>query len=78
MHKTSGQRDPAAAFPVASGRDDAGERRDANRAIAVRAIGLAPTGIIELLIAILTNSVVGGLARRPPRRSALVAPARCG
>ena len=57
MHKTSGQRDPAAAFPVPARRDDAEERRQANRAVAVSAIGLAVTGIIELLIAVLTGSV---------------------
>jgi hypothetical protein len=27
MHKTRGQRDPALAFPLAGGRDDAGDRR---------------------------------------------------
>jgi divalent metal cation (Fe/Co/Zn/Cd) transporter len=32
------------------------ERREANRAIAVSAIGLAATGIIELLLAVLTGS----------------------
>lgn len=57
MHKTSGQRDPAAAFPVPARRDDTEERRQANRAVAVSAIGLAATGIIELLIAVLTGSV---------------------
>jgi cation diffusion facilitator family transporter len=57
MHKTAGVRDPAAAFPLPSARDDAQERRQANRAIAVSAIGLAATGIIELLLAILTGSV---------------------
>jgi cation diffusion facilitator family transporter len=57
MHKTSGQRDPAAAFPVAVRRDDTEERRQANRAVAVSAIGLAGTGIVELLIAVLTGSV---------------------
>lgn len=57
MHKTSGQRDPAAAFPLPSVRDDAKERRDANRAIAVSAAGLGATGLIELLIAVLTGSV---------------------
>jgi cation diffusion facilitator family transporter len=57
MHKTAGVRDPAAAFPLPSTRDDAQERRQANRAIAVSAIGLAATGIIELLLAILTGSV---------------------
>jgi cation diffusion facilitator family transporter len=57
MHKTSGQRDPAAAFPIPARRDDTGERRQANRAVAVSAIGLAGTGIAELLIAVLTGSV---------------------
>jgi cation diffusion facilitator family transporter len=57
MHKTLGQRDPAAAFPLVYGRDDADERRQANRAIAVSAIGLGLTGLVELLLALLTNSV---------------------
>jgi hypothetical protein len=37
MHRTSGQRDPAAAFPLPAGRDDSEERRQANRAVAVSA-----------------------------------------
>ena len=57
MHKTAGVRDPAAAFPLPDTRDDAQERRDANRAVAVSAAGLAVTGIAELLVAILTGSV---------------------
>jgi cation diffusion facilitator family transporter len=57
MHKTAGVRDPAAAFPLPSTRDDVQERREANRAIAVSAIGLAATGIAELLLAVLTGSV---------------------
>jgi cation diffusion facilitator family transporter len=57
MHKTAGIRDPAAAFPLPSTRDDVQERREANRAIAVSAIGLAATGMVELLLAILTGSV---------------------
>ena len=57
MHKTLGQRDPAVAFPLAHGRDDADERRQANRAVAVSAIGLAATGLVELLLAVLTGSV---------------------
>jgi cation diffusion facilitator family transporter len=57
MHKTSGQRDPAVAFPLPSTRDDAQERRQANRAIAVSAIGLAATGLVELLLAVVTGSV---------------------
>jgi len=57
MHKISGQRDPAAAFPLPLRRDDASERRQANHAVAVSAAGLAVTGIAELLIAVLTGSV---------------------
>ena len=57
MHKTSGLRDPAAAFPLPKRRDDAKDRREANRAVAVSAIGLAATGIIELFIAVVTGSV---------------------
>ena len=57
MHKTTGVRDPAAAFPLPGTRDDAQERRQANRAIAVSAIGLAATGTAELVLAILTGSV---------------------
>jgi len=57
MHKTSGQRDPAAAFPLPGRRDDRAERRQANRAVAVSAAGLALTGLAELLIAVLTSSV---------------------
>jgi cation diffusion facilitator family transporter len=57
MHKTTGVRDPAAAFPLPSTRNDRQERREANRAIAVSAIGLAATGLVELLLAILTGSV---------------------
>jgi cation diffusion facilitator family transporter len=57
VHKTSGLRDPAAAFPLPVVRDDAGDRRAANRAVAVSAIGLGTTGLIELLLAVLTGSV---------------------
>ena len=43
---------------AAQGRgDDLSERRDANRAIAVSAIGLGVTGFIELAIAVLSGSV---------------------
>jgi hypothetical protein len=41
MHKTSGVRDPAVAFPLPGVRDDARDRREANRAVAVSAAGLA-------------------------------------
>ncbi len=57
MHKVAGQRDPAAGFPLAHDRDDADERRQANRAVAVSAIGLGVTGLVELLLAIVTGSV---------------------
>jgi cation diffusion facilitator family transporter len=57
VHKTGGQRDPGLAFPLASGRDDAGERRQANRAVAVSAVGLGITGLVELVLAMLTGSV---------------------
>ena len=57
VHKILGQRDPALGFPLARSRDDEAERRQANRAVAVSAIGLAVTGLIELLLAILTGSV---------------------
>jgi cation diffusion facilitator family transporter len=57
MHKTMGQRDPAAAFPLPGTRDDAQERRQANAAIAVSAAGLAATGLAELFLAVLTGSV---------------------
>jgi cation diffusion facilitator family transporter len=57
VHKTLALRDPAAAFPLAHGRDDADERHQANRAVAVSAIGLGATGLVELLLAVLTGSV---------------------
>jgi cation diffusion facilitator family transporter len=57
MHKTLRQRDPAAAFPLPSTRDDAQDRRQANRAAAASAVGLAVTGLVELLLAVLTGSV---------------------
>ncbi len=57
MHVISGVRDPAASFPLDTTVDDASERRQANRAIAVSAIGLALTGLIELAIALVSGSV---------------------
>ncbi len=57
MHKTSGLRDPSTAFPLPGTRDDAGDRRAANRAVAVSAIGLSVAGLAELLFAVLTGSV---------------------
>jgi cation diffusion facilitator family transporter len=57
MHRTTGTRDPAAGFGLPTVTDDAGERRQANRAVGVSALGLAVTGAVELLIAVLTGSV---------------------
>jgi cation diffusion facilitator family transporter len=55
MHEITGLREPANAL---GGRyDDTAERRQANRALAVSAIGLAVTGLIELTIALITGSV---------------------
>lgn len=57
MHVINGVRDPAASFPLETVADDAGERRQANRAVAVSAIGLALTGLLELAIALVSGSV---------------------
>jgi cation diffusion facilitator family transporter len=57
MHVITGVRDPAASFPLASRVDDRAERRQANQAVAVSAAGLAVTGLIELVIAVLSGSV---------------------
>ena len=57
MHVITGVRDPAASFPLASRVDDRAERRQANQAVAVSAVGLAVTGLIELAIAMLSGSV---------------------
>src|ERR1700742_1781970 len=57
MHKTTGVRDTAAEFPLPRLRDDSKDRREATRALAVSAIALAPTGLAELLLALVTGSV---------------------
>ncbi|WP_110314965.1 cation diffusion facilitator family transporter [Mycolicibacterium moriokaense] len=57
MHVINGVRDPASSFPLSVVVDDRGERRGANRAIAVSAAGLAITGLIELAIALVSGSV---------------------
>ena len=57
MHRTTGVRDPAATFPLPEPADDADERRQANKALAVGAAGLALTGLIELAVAVLSGSV---------------------
>jgi hypothetical protein len=59
MHKTSGLRDPAAAFPPPGTRDDTQDRQHADRAVGVSALGLAATGLIELLLAVLTLGSTG-------------------
>ncbi|MGH8961415.1 MAG: cation diffusion facilitator family transporter [Jatrophihabitantaceae bacterium] len=57
MHQVTGRRDPAASFPLANEVDDRSERRQANRAVGVSAVGLAVTGLLELAIAVLSGSV---------------------
>lgn len=44
-------------FPPTKYANDAADRSESNRAIAVSAVGLALTGLVELAIAILSNSV---------------------
>src|SRR5580692_12569668 len=57
MHQINGVRDPATSFPLDIVTDDAGERRQANRAVAISALGLALTGLVELVIALVSGSV---------------------
>jgi cation diffusion facilitator family transporter len=57
MHQTTGQREAASSFDLPGRRDDSQERRDANRALGLSAIGLLLTGLVELAIAILSGSV---------------------
>lgn len=57
MHQVTGQRDPAATFELVGNHDDSTERRDANRAVGVSAVGLALTGLVELAIAVASGSV---------------------
>jgi cation diffusion facilitator family transporter len=51
-----GREDTWDAFPAARRHDDTRDREDANRAVAVSAVGLAVTGLIELAIAIVSGS----------------------
>ena len=44
-------------FPLAAAVDDRDERHQANRAVAVSAAGLALTGLVELVIALVSGSV---------------------
>lgn len=57
MHLIDSDREPDTTFTLHTNVDDQLDRRRANKAIAVSAIGLAITGVIELLIALLTGSV---------------------
>lgn len=56
MHLITGLRDPGASFSLAGSVDDSAERRRANRAVALSAVGLALTGLIELVIAAASGS----------------------
>lgn len=57
MHQVSGSRDTSATFPVNTTVDDADERRQAHRAVGLSALGLAVTGVLELVISLLSGSV---------------------
>jgi cation diffusion facilitator family transporter len=57
VHVISGVRDPSVSFPLAAAVDDRDERHRANRAVAVSAAGLAVTGLVELVIALVSGSV---------------------
>src|SRR5689334_7044811 len=74
MHKISGVRESAATFGLRPDRDDAAERRAANRAVGVSAIGLTATGIVELLLAVLARYKL--VAGRRIHSATLVADAR--
>lgn len=55
MHEITGLREPTDSI---RGRfDDTAERRLANRAVGVSAVGLAVTGLLELAVALITGSV---------------------
>lgn len=55
MHEITGLREPA--NPNSGRFDDTAERRAANRAVGVSAVGLAVTGLVELAVALITGSV---------------------
>jgi cation diffusion facilitator family transporter len=57
VHAKTGVRDPASSFPLSAVVDDEGERRQANRAVGFSALGLTLTGLIELVVGILSGSV---------------------
>ena len=56
MHQITGVRDPSS-FRLGGDLDDAGDRRQANRAVGWGGLGLAVTGLIELALALLSGSV---------------------
>jgi cation diffusion facilitator family transporter len=55
MHEITGVRDPARATVARF--NDTTDRKAANRAVGVSAVGLALTGVVELVIALFTGSV---------------------
>jgi cation diffusion facilitator family transporter len=57
MHQISGVRDSSSSFQLSGVLDEAGDRRQANRALGWGGLGLAVTGLIELAIALLSGSV---------------------
>lgn len=57
MHQVSGNRDTSTSFPIHTVTDDAAERRQADHAVGVSAVGLTITGVLELVIALLSGSV---------------------
>ena len=57
VHDVDGHRESAGRFTLPTAVDDRGERRAANRAVGVSAAGLAVTGVVELVIALLSGSV---------------------
>jgi len=59
MHVITGAREST--DHVDGGFDDADERRQADRAVGVSAVGLALTGLIELAVAVVNR--IGGVAR---------------
>lgn len=56
MHIKSGVRDPAISFLLPNAIDDRDERRRANRAVVIGALGLALTGVLELAVALVSGS----------------------
>lgn len=57
MHETTGTREPSASFDLPLMHDDAADRRQANRAVGVSALGLAVTGLLELAVGLISGSV---------------------